>query len=272
MTKYILSSLVLFTSLFAIGQSTIKINTDINSDNLLVLHCTLDDFGSIFKLSQMTGVPVENILADNKFKNTSDIQKDDDIKVVMSPSKVSPSPNLDGKTYVLELRHKVKSGETLFRIAKTVLGRSVLEFSKSNRINESSIKPGQDIVMGYINVQGNEIIIAEVEPKDTQEIKEIKTGPEVVYVKEKGIAYVHSSQSEGKFVLHPFAKLNSEIQIYSPFLRRSVRAKVIGRIPQGAYMSDTDIVLSSSTARSLGALDGRFKVEMIYEDPSYVLK
>jgi hypothetical protein len=37
-------------------------------------------------------------------------------------------------------------------------------------------------------------------------------------------------------------------------------------------MSDTDIVLSSSTAKSLGALDSRFKVELIYQDPNQEVK
>jgi LysM repeat protein len=64
------------------------------------------------------------------------------------------------------------------------------------------------------------------------------------------------------YVLHKDAILDSFIDLYNPLVRRSVRAKVIGRIPYGAYTNDVSLVLSPHTAKQLGALDNRFKVEV----------
>ena len=64
------------------------------------------------------------------------------------------------------------------------------------------------------------------------------------------------------YVLHRDAVIDSYIQMYNPILRRSVLAKVIGRIPYGAYTNNVSLVLSPQAAKQLGALDKRFKVEV----------
>lgn len=64
------------------------------------------------------------------------------------------------------------------------------------------------------------------------------------------------------YVLHKNAIIDSYIEMYNPLLKRSVRAKVIGRIPYGAYTKDVCLVLSPRAAKHLGALDKRFKVEI----------
>jgi len=66
------------------------------------------------------------------------------------------------------------------------------------------------------------------------------------------------------YVLHKDALLYSYIEMYNPLLKRSVRAKVIGRIPYGAYASNVNLVLSPRAAKQLGALDSRFKVKVKY--------
>jgi hypothetical protein len=254
------------------GQSVLRVNTDITKDNRIEANFKIDEFGSLFRISQMTGVDLEKIMTYNNISKSEFVSKDDIIKVLIDPNKLSIRPANDDKSYVFALMHTLKTGETLYRISKSILGREVKEFCLQNKISESNYKPGIEVTLGYINVQGNEIVINKEVKIDTTSVASVVAKPEPVYIKERGIAYVARSQNQGRFVLHPFAKLNSEIQIYSPFLRKSVRAKVVGRIPQGTYMSDTDIVLSSSTAKSLGALDSRFKVELIYQDPNQEVK
>ena len=71
------------------------------------------------------------------------------------------------------------------------------------------------------------------------------------------------------YVLHQDAVIDSYIILFNPLLRRTVQAKVIGRIPYGAYTKDVRLVLSPRTAKQLGALDRRFKVEvsaLVYEE------
>lgn len=88
-----------------------------------------------------------------------------------------------------------------------------------------------------------------------------------VWVADKGVAYwQHGHRANtNKYVLHNSAAINSVIELYNPMLKRTVRAKVIGRIPDETYRSDIDVVLSEGAAESLGALDSRFQVEMRYK-------
>lgn len=87
------------------------------------------------------------------------------------------------------------------------------------------------------------------------------------WVSDRGVAYwQHGHRANThKYVLHNSAEINSIIELYNPMLKRTVRAKVIGRIPGETYRDDIDVVLSSGAAESLGALDSRFQVEMRYK-------
>jgi len=66
------------------------------------------------------------------------------------------------------------------------------------------------------------------------------------------------------YVLHNTAKLDTYIELYNNITKRSVRAKVIGKIPFGAYTSDVKLIISPEAASALGALDQRLRVEMKY--------
>jgi len=83
-------------------------------------------------------------------------------------------------------------------------------------------------------------------------------------IKKSEVAHWNKSMSDNGmvYVLHNKAIIDSYIEMYNPILKRSVRAKVIGRIPYGAYMKDVCLVLSPRAAIQLGALDNRFKVEV----------
>lgn len=66
------------------------------------------------------------------------------------------------------------------------------------------------------------------------------------------------------YALHNEAVPNTYIELYNPNLKRSIRAKVIGKIPFGSYTSDVQLVISPRAARLLGGLDQRFRVEAKY--------
>jgi len=66
------------------------------------------------------------------------------------------------------------------------------------------------------------------------------------------------------FALHESALIDSYINVFNPLLKRSVRIKVIGRIPYGTYTNDVKLVISPRAAKQLGGIDRRFKVEVDY--------
>jgi transcription elongation GreA/GreB family factor len=64
--------------------------------------------------------------------------------------------------------------------------------------------------------------------------------------------------------MHRKAEVGSVISIYNPMSRRTVYAKVVGRIPDTVYKDDVIVVVSPLVAKLLGAIDPRFFVKVKY--------
>lgn len=264
-----------FTPLFSQDNDKLYVHsTDLNG---LEIHLKLKDFGSVYKMSKTLNLATESILKYNKIKNAESIGADQIIKIPIDKERIK-SKNFKGASPVY---YKVTEGETLYRIARTYLNQDLNEFIDRNELASHNLKKDAILNLGYINfeVEEQESLKADLASEDNankagNEIK-IETGenksqeliPEVVYVKQRGIAFVNGKGSSGEggmYVLHPDAKINSEIELHNPMRKRTVKAKVVGRIPEGTYNSDINVVLSSATAKSLGALDSRFRVEIKY--------
>ncbi len=81
---------------------------------------------------------------------------------------------------------------------------------------------------------------------------------------EKGLAYTENVNMDGNdlYVLHPNAKVGTEMEITYPMLNKTVKAKVISEFPKELYPKNISIVISPSVAKALGAKDDQFRVEM----------
>lgn len=66
------------------------------------------------------------------------------------------------------------------------------------------------------------------------------------------------------YALHNEAKPNTYIELFNPNLNRTIRAKVIGKIPFGTYTSDVKLLVSPRAAKMLGGLDHRFRVRATF--------
>ena len=226
------------------------------------IECTLAQYGTLYNIAKTFSIPLTRIQDANSVVDASEIAPD---KVLYIPINTSYIKNSAG-TERVKLVYVVKQGETLYRISKTYFNRSVADVSELNDLANASISIGKKIVIGYY-LPENELDKVEQE----EEIVEVKIpeAPNVVWVKERGIATWNQVQMRGgrKFVLHNTAKLNTEVEIYNPLMRRTIHAKVVGRIPEGTYAKDVDILVSPAVAQSLGALDARFMVELKYAIP-----
>lgn len=184
--------------------------------------------------------------------NDQNTTKETPAKLV--PLKNSESNYLKG-TNVLKKNendiHKIsaKNIENKLKNQTTLASEVAKKATNKTTVNASLLKSEmtKDTVLSYANEE-------EIE-KDS-------------WINSKGIAYWQPShrRSSGKYVLHSTAPINSIIKLYNPMMRRTVDAKVIGRIPKETYRKDVDVVISPAIAESLGALDSRFMVELTYKN------
>ncbi len=190
---------------------------------------------------------------------------------------------------MIKVYYKVKRKETAFRICRSYFHVNLTAIKELNDLERNTLKTGQRLLIGYLStynsfkpVQDPAVSIEplpEAPPTPPVQILEDVLDPDIEIVShnpeedqlysinfDNGVAYWNKQVQglNGYFVLHRFAARNSWIEVTNPMYDTSIRARVIGNIPDGSYPEDVLIVVSPSIAKDLGALDERFYVKVRY--------
>ncbi len=178
--------------------------------------------------------------------------------------------------------------ETLYRVAKTYLDIPVDTIKARNRLTSDALPFGRVLNVGWISLGGVRlsdapadtlkkapIIIPEALRLALLESERLKAEyaadvPQKKEINEKGIAFWDNQdkramrENKQLFVLHRTAPIGSTIRISNPMFHRTLFVKVIGRIPNAGYTPDVTVVVSPFCAKTLGAIDARFHIELRY--------
>lgn len=252
----------------AVGQGFAQVKSTavtVSKSGAIETSGTLSQYGSVYKMSRIYDMAIEDILKRNGISTLASLKNDEPLQLTINAKNIKLSP-VEGELNI-GLYYTIKQGETLYRVAKTYFGKSVQEVIELNKLKTESLAIGSRLLIGYLS--SSEINASDINlgAANLGEGQSEMIGPKIIYQKERGIAYVNKgSKNNGMFVLHSTAKISSDVELYNPLRKTTVRAKVIGRIPEGTYMNDIDVVLSSGTANSLGALDGRFMIDIKYQE------
>lgn len=160
----------------------------------------------------------------------------------------------------------VQSGDNLFQICKRYFSMPVDTIMKRNRLKTQNIQPGQLIHMGWMGADGipagwrTGLAPTPLSTHKARYTEEKKTHKEV---ESQGVcAWQRDSNEKGDlYALHREADIGTVMGVTNPMSRKTVYAKVIGRIPAG-YESNVEVVLSPAAARQIGARDPRFFVKV----------
>ena len=171
------------------------------------------------------------------------------------------------------LYYRVRRQETLFGIAKRLLHIPVHRIMEMNNMEDMNLRDGQIIHVGWLARSTGE---TENEDQSTPatwspgngyllDTHLVNAAPGKRYTRDKGVAWWNKSRPDSNFfALHRSAPVNTLIEIRNPMFGRTVWAKVIGTIPP-TFTDDISVIVSEGVAKYLGAIDGRFYVEMSYE-------
>ena len=286
--------LLLIGSVLCFGQnqsnrffsSGTEIVMDVLPGNDIYYSHNNDEGISIYSLAKIFQVSTEMVLKVNKIDPKDPNYDGKIVKIPIKKSRISFKPAAKSpKSNTLTLIYKVKKGETLYRIAKDYLNTDVKSLMSLNDKITPDINVGESIIIGYLTIQNTDnkqiknpdqksgITIKNKEPRPSSTLKTaIDSAPNeetkiVKYYLSDVIGFWDKSPSShnNNFVLHNEAKPGTMMDVYNPMLKRHVRAKVLGKIPQSTYAEEVQIIINSSVARELGILDQRFKVNIKYE-------
>lgn len=146
------------------------------------------------------------------------------------------------------------------------------DVSAATQTEDEALNTNPELVVETISDQ-TETIPADMTSSSTlssdrPEVENLETQIPVHIRQTRGIAIwdKKSSNMGSMYVMHHTAKINSEIEIYNPTIRRTIKAKVVGRIPSGTYPGDVALIITPRVAHELGALDSRLMVEMKFAE------
>lgn len=167
--------------------------------------------------------------------------------------------------------YTVKKGDTMFRIAKVHFRMPVDTLLARNSLPNYNLSPGQLIHIGWMEIAGvPEKLHEGGDPNSRRnaalEYLYSKEGKNRKIATHQGVAFWQKNSRDDLdlYALHRVAPINSIVSVTNPMSKRTVHAKVVGRIPDSAYGDDIIVVLSPLAAKMLNARDPRFFVRVKY--------
>lgn len=233
-----------------------------------MIHHLVKPKQTLFSVARFYGLSLEELYELHPQFQTDPVLKTGTLISIPMPNRAIrryKGKNFKAANFV-PIYYVVQSGDNLFQISKRYFSMPVDTILSRNNLKTASLQPGQLLLMGWMGLEG---IPAEwrtsiaptaggVHQQRYEEAK--KSRKEVV---SQGVCFwQHNSNEKGDlYALHREATIGTVMGVTNPMSRKTVYAKVIGRIPAG-YESNVEVVLSSAAARQIGARDPRFFVKV----------
>lgn len=225
---------------------------------------------TLFSISKFYSLSLEDLYNYNPvFRNDPTLYMGTSVKIPIPNKAIMRYKTANFKGWrAAPIYYLVQEGDNLFQICKRHFDMPVDTIMKRNKMKSQNIRPGQLILMGWMSTDG---ILPEWRPvKPATESNSLKTRFEADKKKHKEVEaqgvcfWQRDSKEKGDlYALHRDAVIGSIISVTNPIYRRTVYAKVIGRIPDG-YERNIELILSPEAARKIGAKDPRFFVKLKY--------
>ncbi len=182
-----------------------------------------------------------------------------------------PTGNFSPKEFAPAF-YVVKKGDTMYRISKVYFKMPVEDLMERNRLPDHTLREGQYLHVGWLSIHGvpDSLRAYSGDPlsRSNNALRKIyqheMSGKKEYEHQGAAIWKTDSREDSGLYAMHRFAPANSIIAVTNPMSKRTVYAKVIGRIPDTAYKDEVVVVLSPLAAKALGAIDPRFFVRVKY--------
>lgn len=224
---------------------------------------------SLFSIARFYNLSLEELIANNpEYREDMTLKIGTQVRVPIPNRAIRRYKGKDFKAVeYTPIYYVVKSGETLYQIAKRYFNMPVDTVASRNKLKNHAIKPGQRLHIGWMGIEG---IHSDWRPSQAPNAY---GEPQLYHAQAKGRKEIESQgvcfwQKDSKekgdlYALHRDATIGTIISVFNPMSNRTVYAKVIARIPDG-YERNVEVILSPEAARKIGALDPKFFVKVKY--------
>lgn len=226
---------------------------------------------TLFSLSRFYGLSLEEL----KFYNpgiSEQLQPNQNIRVpIPTRSILRYKPDTFQRWAFSPIFYQVRAGDTIYGLSTRFF--KMPPDSVYHRLEqwEGTLRTGQLFFVGWISTKGvpdsfqsdgGHPLFRTNHKLRKHFVRYKEEGKK--YHKESGAAqWSEDSGQRDHYVLHNKAPLNSYIRVTNPMKKRHIYAKVVGRLPRSTP-PNIQIILTSLSAKLLGARDPRFYVELEY--------
>lgn len=248
-------------------HDTVFIRTS-GTSNLIFDH-TIQPSETLYSIGMHYGLSVNDLFFFNPNLRNHTISPGQQLTIPLPKKSILryQTKNITPNQYY-HLCYRVKKGDTAYNIAKTRFKMPVDTLLERNAVITHQLDVGQVLHVGYLSKAGiptahhNFKSNPDWEKERMEELAYQRGTADRKAYQEYGAAYCKQSLKDraGYSVLHRTAKIRSHITIKNPMTGKTVRAKVLGRIPDSVHTKNVIVVVSQQTAKALGAKDGQFYV------------
>lgn len=195
----------------------------------------------------------------------------DKVRVPIPRVAIRPSPARDSLAWFVPVYYRMGKEETYFGLHKRVLQLEddAYLLVLNPGVNPDLLSPNQRLAIGYLKLDGiPKDLQEEVEDpyvrrnRGLRELWNLRTEGKKM-VQTSGKAAWTSKGDPGKWMaLHRTAPINSLIEIEDPRSRKTIYARVEGRIPEQVYEPNVIVVVSPLLVKAFGVRDKHFYVKI----------
>lgn len=228
---------------------------------------------TLYSLSRFYGLTIDELYYYNPELLGNAIPLGQAIKITIPNKSIIRYKNgdFDPNKHVPICYH-IKKGDTMFNLAKRVFQMPIDTVMERNQLTSFTLSLGQVLQLGWMNVEGipetnRKFRGHPIWKKNEQMRRKYNQNREVKREHvQRGVAFWQKqSKSDSKlYALHRTAPINSVVAVTNPMKKRTVYVKVIGRMPDSVYSENIVVVVSSTAAKMLGAIDAKFYVQVRY--------
>ncbi len=167
--------------------------------------------------------------------------------------------------------YMVERGDNLYHVSKRIFKLPLETVKEKNNLTSNTLSIGQVLNVGWMSIYGIPDSLRQFKGHplwkrsfnnkkkyfyQKEDKKERETRGPALWIK-------GNDNSRALVVMHRKAKEGSIVGVTNPMNKRTVYAKVIGKIPY-TYSADVEVIVSPTIAKMLGVLDEKFYARTHY--------
>ncbi len=223
---------------------------------------------TLFGTASFYGLSLEDAYQLNPALRSS-YKPGDKVRVAVPRVAIRPAPAADSLAWFLPVYYQMGRGETYFGLHKRILQleNDAHLRSLNPELDPERMQPNQRVAIGYLKLDGipkawqGDIVDPYVRRnRGLRELWELRTAGKKMKQANGKAAWTKKGDPGKWMALHRTAPINSLIEIEDPRSRKTIYARVVGRIPEQVNDRNVIVVVSPLLVKAFGVRDKHFYV------------